>query len=98
MGGARGHLLTSSVRAVHADFLLAAQRFQQVRAAPARQLQCQLRSAVDGASVVGGAGSKQKGLVETWQPCQPSSTTFNDGCSSALLLCTLCSWITMFWM
>lgn len=35
VGGVRGRLLTSSVRAVHSDFQLAAQRFQQVRAAGA---------------------------------------------------------------
>lgn len=45
VGGARGHLLTSSVRAVHSDFLLAAQRFVQVM--PARAV-CLVDCAVPG--------------------------------------------------
>lgn len=57
MGGSRGHLLTSGVRAVHSDFLLAAQRFQQV--SPARDAE-QATDAARGSTVPGRmAGSLQ---------------------------------------
>ena len=57
VGGARGHLLTSGVRAVHSDFLLAAQRFQQV--SPAHDAE-QAVDATSGSAVLGWmAGSLQ---------------------------------------